>query len=96
MISLTDHGSIARFPAGQRAHCPIHQRLVCSYLIVVGVAKIVRCCGYLYPAWSVTTNAFLSWQRPAVLVGLINEYECVDPVHPLHIPTSNFLTVSVD
>ena len=36
--------------------------------------------------------AFLSWQRPAVL--LINEYECVDPVYPLHIPTNNFPTVA--
>ena len=36
-----------------------------------------------------TAYAFLSWQRPAVL--LINEYECVDPDYPLHIPTNNFL-----
>ena len=41
-----------------------------------------------------TAYAFLSWQRPAVL--LINEYECVDPVYPLHIPTNNFPTVSLD
>jgi len=40
-----------------------------------------------------TAYAFLSWQRPAVL--LINEYEFVDPVHPLHIPTNNFPTVSL-
>ena len=38
--------------------------------------------------------AFLSWQRPPVL--LINEYECVDPVYPLHIPTNNFPTISLD
>jgi len=37
-----------------------------------------------------TAYAFLSWQRPAVL--LINEYEFVDPVHPLHIPTNNIPT----
>jgi len=29
-------------------------------------------------------------------VVLINEYECVDPVYPLHIPTNNFPTVSLD
>jgi len=27
---------------------------------------------------------------------LVNEYECVDPVHPLHGNTSNFPTVSLD
>jgi len=27
---------------------------------------------------------------------LINEYERVDPVYPLHRPTDNFPTVSVD
>ena len=41
-----------------------------------------------------TAYAFLSWQRPAVL--LVNEYESVDPVYPLHIPTNNFPTVSFD
>jgi len=37
-----------------------------------------------------TAYAFLSWQRHAVL--LINGYEFVDPVYPLHIPTNNFPT----
>ena len=41
-----------------------------------------------------TAYSFLSWQRPAV--PLINEYEFVDPVYPLHIPTDNFPTVSLD
>jgi len=41
-----------------------------------------------------TAYAFLCWQRPVVL--LINEYECVDPVYPLHIPNNNFPTVSLD
>jgi len=36
----------------------------------------------------------LSWQRHAVL--LINEYECVYRVYPLHIPTNNFPTASLD
>ena len=27
---------------------------------------------------------------------LINEYECVDHVYPLHIPTNNFATVFLD
>ena len=39
-------------------------------------------------------STILIWQRPAVL--LINEYECVDPVYPLHIPTNNFPTESLD
>jgi len=30
------------------------------------------------------------------VVLLINEYEFVDPVYPLHIPTDNFPTVSLD
>ena len=29
-------------------------------------------------------------------VVLINEYECVDPVYPLHILTNNFPTISLD
>jgi len=41
-----------------------------------------------------TAYAFFSWQRPAVL--LINEYECVNPLYPLHIPINNFPTASLD
>jgi len=41
-----------------------------------------------------TAYAFLSWQRHAVL--LINEYERVDLVYPLYIPTNNLPTVSLD
>ena len=41
-----------------------------------------------------TAYAFLSWQRPVVL--LINEYEFVDPVCLLHIPTNNFPIASLD
>jgi len=34
--------------------------------------------------------------RDSNLGPLINEYECVDPVYTLHIPTNNFPTVSLD
>ena len=52
----------------------------------------------LYPfngLFSRTTLALLQSCILSTFV-LVNEYECVDPVHPLHGNTSNFPTVSLD